>query len=429
MANRSGITVSYFGVNQAYQLALAAQELGELDAFYCSLYDAPGKWGGLLKMLLGDGKLVSRRCAGLDPKNAVEIPGPVLCERLRARLPHGRQAKAWFETSCAFDREVSRRLGKSDSRLFVGVETCAELSLARARELGMKTMLDCHGVGADFLDATARRAAEKLGLPTPVASDSAWMSARKAQELALADQVTVCSELQRRLLEKQGLAPAKISVVALWADPELWFPAADRRPSSGPLKVIFAGKISLRKGVPYLLKAVASLGGSCELDLVGPMEGDLSIEDGRWKMGDGVRMLPPQTKQRLRELYWQHDVLVLPSLGDSFGFVAMEAMACGLPVIVTENCGVPVPDPCWRVPVMDSEAIARRLEYYTSDREALERDRLTAQGFSRQFTPERYRGQIKSLFRGLLENEGGEREEGRWKIGEEKSQIPNPKHQ
>ena len=402
MTNRGGITVSYFGVNQAYQLALAAQELGELDAFYCSLYDAPGKWGGMLGILFGGGKLVSRRCPGLDPRKAFEIPEPILQERLRAWLARGSRGNGWFGTTCAFDRKVSRRVEKSNSRLFVGVETCAELSFVSARGLGMKTILDCHGVGADFLDATARRAAQDLGLPAPKAGDTPQMSARKRRELTLADHVVVCSDLQRRLLEQNGFDAVSISVVPLWADPQLWFPSLERRSSSGPLKVIFAGKISLRKGVPYLLKAVASLGGSCELDLVGRIDGDLNMGDGRWEMGDGVRMVPPQTKPRLRELYGQHDVLVLPSLGDSFGFVAMEAMACGLPVIVTENCGVPVPDPSWRVPVMDSQAIARRLEHYAEDRKALEEDGALAQQFALQFTPERYREQIKSLFGRLL---------------------------
>jgi glycosyltransferase involved in cell wall biosynthesis len=114
------------------------------------------------------------------------------------------------------------------------------------------------------------------------------------------------------------------------------------------------------------------------------------------------RAIGVQGKGELRRLYAAHDVLVLPSLADSFGFVALEAMACGLPVIVTENCGVPVPDPSWRVPVMDSEAIARRLEYYADNREALERDGLLAQQFARQLTPERYRDQIKNLFLRIL---------------------------
>lgn len=60
--------------------------------------------------------------------------------------------------------------------------------------------------------------------------------------------------------------------------------------------------------------------------------------------GDSIEILGPQTKAELRQTYARHDVFVLPSVADSFGFVSLEAMACGLPAIVTENCGAPVPD-------------------------------------------------------------------------------------
>src|SRR5438046_2800064 len=164
MKAKGKITVSYFGVNQAYQLALAAQELGELEAFYCSLYDAPGKWGGRIGPLLGGNKLVSRRCEGFDPRDAIEIPGPLIRERLAGRFGGTNGTKRWFRTASEFDQRVARLLKHSRSQLFVGVETCAEFSFAQARQAGMKTVLDCHGVGAEFLDAIARRAAEDLNL-------------------------------------------------------------------------------------------------------------------------------------------------------------------------------------------------------------------------------------------------------------------------
>jgi glycosyltransferase involved in cell wall biosynthesis len=164
---------------------------------------------------------------------------------------------------------------------------------------------------------------------------------------------------------------------------------------------MFVGKIGLRKGVPYLLRAVQACAGNVHLTLIGTRESD--IEDLIPKDDSRLEFLPPRTKRGLRDLYWTSDLLVLPTLGDSFGFVALEAMACGLPVIVTENCGVPVPDASWRVPIMDSASIARRLQHYAEDGAALEHDGLTARNFAKRFASERYLEQIKGLFRELLE--------------------------
>jgi glycosyltransferase involved in cell wall biosynthesis len=151
--------------------------------------------------------------------------------------------------------------------------------------------------------------------------------------------------------------------------------------------------------MPYLLDAIKECGSLVQLDCVGGMQAELQPLVASLP---NVQVFPPVPKSRLRTVYWNHDVLVLPSLGDSFGFVAMEAMACGLPVIVTENCGVPVPDPAWRVPIMNSEAIAQRLDFYATNREILQRDGQVAQEFARQFTPERYREQIKNFLWRLL---------------------------
>jgi len=211
--------------------------------------------------------------------------------------------------------------------------------------------------------------------------------------------------LQRRLI-KGDVAPSKgVHVLPLWADAHFWHPAKERvDPRSGPLRVLFAGKINLRKGVPYLMRAAMECDAPVALTLVG--RADEEIKPFLRRFEAKVKLLPPCSKTGLRKHYHDHDLVVLPSLGDSFGFVAMEAMACGLPVVVTENCGVPVPDPSWRVPVMDSEAIARRLTLYAQDRSLCREHGVVAAKFASQFTPERYREGIKGLFRQLLRSAG-----------------------
>jgi glycosyltransferase involved in cell wall biosynthesis len=112
--------------------------------------------------------------------------------------------------------------------------------------------------------------------------------------------------------------------------------------------------------------------------------------------------LPYVTKAELKELYRGHDVLVMPTLGDSFGFVTVEAMASGMPVIASRNAGAPVPDESWRVPPHDSEAIRARLLAYHADRELLRHDGDVAAAFGQGFRPTNYRSRAGKVFQELL---------------------------
>lgn len=394
------ITVGYSGVHQAYQLALAAHEAGELDRFYCSVFDASGKWGGWLSRVLGASILTNRRCDGIPASLVTEYPWPLLRQMVNSRLL-SRRNYDWSRTVDRFDHWVARRLQQSSSRLFVGAETCAEHSLRAAKRKGMKTVLDCGQVHPTFLWKVLASAASDLGLPTPPPIDIPFMEARKQAEYELADVILVLSEVERRSFLEQGFAADRLIEIPLWADPTLWYPPLVEPPvSDGPLRALYIGSVELRKGIPYLLKAARQCGAKVELTLVGARHA--SMEPFLEEHAGGYQYVPPKTKPHLREMCWSSDVLVLPSLVDAFGFVAMEAMACGLPVIVTENCGVPVPAPSWRVPIMDADAIAERLLFYADDRPQCREHGRTAAQFARFFAPVRYRQNIRDLFGSLL---------------------------
>jgi glycosyltransferase involved in cell wall biosynthesis len=398
------VVVAYSGVHQAFQIALAAHEAGLLEVFYGSVFDAPGKWGKWLRLILGRNALVNRRCLGLDSARTYEIPIPFLLNRVANTLNFSRNWYAWHRANFDFDRQVASRLRKSSSRLFVGVETCARESFRIAGQRGMIKILDCPQVHPNFLTKLLAEAADDLGVPPPPAFDSPELAKRKAEEFEMADVILIISRVHRRSFLEAGFAGEKLVEIPLWVDPELWFspPTLRKVQSFDPLKVLFVGSIGFRKGIPYLIQAIKKSGGPVDLTLVGVNSGE--ADKFFQQISSRIHFVGRKSKADLREMYWNSDVLVLPSLVDTFGFVALEAMACGLPVIVTENCGVPVPDSAWRVPIMNSDAIAQRLEYYAATRDVLKRDRQIAQEFARRFTPERYRKQIKNLLRKLLQS-------------------------
>lgn len=101
----------------------------------------------------------------------------------------------------------------------------------------------------------------------------------------------------------------------------------DERP-----KVVFVGRLVADKGIDCLLEAADP---AFDLVFCGPASG-ASIE--RLKQHD-AEYLPPRSQSELADLYRAADVLALPSWNEGFPVVIQEALACGLPVVTTEDEG------------------------------------------------------------------------------------------
>ncbi len=96
------------------------------------------------------------------------------------------------------------------------------------------------------------------------------------------------------------------------------------------------GNYFLRKGTHYLIEAFKLIErGDAELWIRGdvPDEYRKRINDAR------VKIIPPVLPNKLAELYQAADVFVQPSIDEGFGMTVFEALAFGLPLVVTENVG------------------------------------------------------------------------------------------
>jgi glycosyltransferase involved in cell wall biosynthesis len=384
------------GVHAAYQVALAAEEMGRLDRFYCSLLDAPGKWGGLLSLVLGADRLVNRRVPGLPPGKVTEHPWPFFGEQVRTFLRRARPHER-LQTCEAFDRWLADQLRQSGSRLFYGVDVCAELAFRVAHERGMTCVLECPGIHPAFLQSVWAAA----GKPRSAGFLSRPLNLRKLRAYAQADVLLTHSDIHTRSFLEAGFPRSKIIQISCGVNPSL-FHAEGRLPvrEGEPLRALFVGRITMLKGVPWLWEALQQCPAEVRLTAVGPL-----TDEGRDLIARAPRNVTyrsPVSKPVLRAIYQEHDVLVLPSLIETFGNVVMEAMACGLPVILTDHCGAPVPDESWRVPVRDGAAIAERLAGYAGDRGRLARDGEKARAFVRKFDPVTVRRRMAAGFGRLL---------------------------
>ena len=110
--------------------------------------------------------------------------------------------------------------------------------------------------------------------------------------------------------------------------------------------ILFAGKFTQFKGIDILLQAAQlyerSQPGSFVTLLAGSGEEDARLKQLALDLGlESVYFLGHRNQLELRQLYSSADVFVMPSRSEAFGLVALEAMACGLPVVASNVGGLP----------------------------------------------------------------------------------------
>ncbi len=210
----------------------------------------------------------------------------------------------------------------------------------------------------------------------------------EAHIVAVADRLIAATPAEeRQLIDLYGADPAKIDIVPPGVDPQRFHPLdkkeAKRRVGipCGDFNILFAGRIEPLKGVDTLLRAmsilqerhpdavkntcVAIIGGDpwaddrdAEMARLQQLRSDLGIHDL-------VTFLGAKDQDILPYYYAAAEMVVMPSHYESFGMVALEAMATGTPVIASEVGGlahlVQHGFNGYHVPSRDPEALAARI--------------------------------------------------------------------
>ena len=174
-----------------------------------------------------------------------------------------------------------------------------------------------------------------------------------------ADRLIVNTETEaRQLVSLHHADPARIDVVHPGVDLETFTPG-DRAAARATLGLAadeqvlaFVGRIQPLKAPDVLLRAAAKLTDRFTALRVlvagGPSGSGLAAPDTLIQLADElgitahVTFLPPQSREQLVNVYRAADLVAVPSYSESFGLVAIEAQACGTPVVAAAVGGLPV---------------------------------------------------------------------------------------
>ena len=162
--------------------------------------------------------------------------------------------------------------------------------------------------------------------------------ARDRRKWAVSQRVLVPSIYCRDSCLALGCDPARLRLVP-YGIPEHWF---DLPVSPEPGRLLSVGRVGLGKGHHYLAEACRLLrrrrvphhcriAGAWQVDVTTPLFA-------------GPTYLGPVPRSRMAAEVQRADVVVLPTLTDSFALAHLEAMACGVPVVTTSHCGALVRD-------------------------------------------------------------------------------------
>ncbi len=176
----------------------------------------------------------------------------------------------------------------------------------------------------------------------------------------------------------------------------------------GEAQLLFVGRLNAQKGIELLLRAMAAMRTKPILDVVGdgPDAPALKAEAQRLGIGERVRWHGALPQPRLVEFYRSAAALVVPSLGEGFGMVAVEAQLCETPVVAFDSGGLgdSIADGVtgYLVPPGDIAALAGKLDAVLDDPTRSSVGQSGRQSALAQFSPESAARRYAQVYRSVL---------------------------
>lgn len=324
-----------------YHTAKAAYQAGYLKRFITGTYfklDNSFFLSNLIKRTLPFelnsklSKIVNARHEkDIDSKLVTSLFLPEIIGRILGKSPIiKRSSYQYWSYANLFDIAALPYVKNCD--IFHGSDLYSLLCMKKAKKLGAITVLDQKIAPADARKRLLQEEYKKYGISIPLPDYSLFKKTKK--ECEIADFILVASQFVFYGLVEQGVNPNKIIFIPYGSDLTKFKPM---QRNDNVFRIIQIG-LSLRKGVQYLLEAYKQLNlKNSELLLIGKIGEDvkriMAKYDGFYQHIDYV----PNSELPL--YYGNSSVFVLPSILEGSSLCIYEAMACGLPVIVTKNCG------------------------------------------------------------------------------------------
>jgi glycosyltransferase involved in cell wall biosynthesis len=395
------VLVTHPGRQHSHQAALALQKAGLLAGYWAGVPSLE-EHGRLVPLALWR-RLIPYAPVPLDPSRVRWAPWAPSLRRIGDRLPGGAAREIDLAACRLFDRWAARRLPRAQTSGQISAVIACEISalstFRAARARGITTLLDApsiHWAVQDRLHGT---------LDPP---DLHRRIVRiKEEEIARADHILTVSELARQTYLEVGIPAEKVHAVPLGADLSLFRPDGTEEAPRDGFVFLFAGASIHRKGFDLLLVAFARVAAEmpdARLRVVGPRGDSAHLLESYSALP--IEATGPTDQRGLAAEFRRADCLVLPSRNDSYAMVVTEALAAGLPAIVSEMVGakdlIREGKNGWIVPAGEAKPLAERMLACARDRETLRAMRGECRRSAEAATWEAYHERFAELMRRIV---------------------------
>ena len=304
----------------------------------------------------------------------------LLAEKLQFRslIRHERGWASVDNVGRDLDQFVAGYIEKNHNRLqlhaIYSYEDGAEYSFAAAHRLGLRCIYELPIAYWETAQRLLQHEAQRYPRWEPTLGgtrDSDEKLARKTRELELAEVVICPSAFVLDSLPERARHEKKCIVAPFGSPSHVTYES--HRTFGKPLRLLFAGALTQRKGLADLFAAMKLVAAKkAELVVMGSLLMPLSFYREEFA---GFIYEPPRDHAAVLRLMRSCDVLVLPSIVEGRALVQQEAMACGLPLIVTRNAGgedlIVEGKTGFLVPIGAPAAIAEKIEWFLENRDQL----------------------------------------------------------
>lgn len=248
---------------------------------------------------------------------------------------------------------------------------------------------------------------EKFKLPTE--KDIKEILLNGAETAKIADKLIVLSQHAKDTYVDNGYERDNVFVIEQEIDLKK-IQAKDKYNSDNILKISCVAHFQILKGLHYLIKAVKELNNSnIELNIIGDLDENskIAVDEfcGNIKSSSKINYIGKVSSpdKFLRE----SDIFVFPSLSEGFGRAIAEAMATGIPVIITKNCGVDIRNGIEGFVVESANVgqLKEKINFFLENRNKLkEMGENAKERITEICDEEKRKNKIRNLFENILVN-------------------------